>query len=193
MTDKIIQRIINWEDRNNAEDGTSIEEKLVLYSTIRHEKPDSILEVGVSAGGATMWLAAALRANGGGSLTSVDNWSRDDGGLATGPKKALNRLQDLDLAGWVEFIGEDSHDYLPSQKQDAFDVAWIDGDHSYEGGKSDLTEAIRIASELVIFHDATHLPGPKKIIKERDDGLLLPGIRGFYLVNPDLNGKLEEL
>jgi len=184
-----IDQIKQWEDENDVKDGTSFEEKLFLYSLIRHAKPDKVLEVGVSGGGATAWIAGALEDNDNGKLISVDDWSRNYGGRSDGPDAAHARLEDLELDTRVELISESSHDYLPRQDKDAFDVSWIDGDHSYEGAKSDLEEAIRVTDGTVIFHDVTHADGPEQIVAERADGIILPNFQGFYLVNTDFQRR----
>lgn len=170
---------------NSRADGTNIREKLFLYSTVRHLEPDRVIEIGVSAGGATAWIAAALSANDRGVLDAVDDWSRDDGGKADGPGRAEYRLTCFCLEPLVRFHSEDSHTWLPKQDADSAGIVWVDGDHSYEGAKDDLNHALRIATDLVVFHDSNHLYGPREIAENmKDRGVLMQENRGFLLLNP---------
>lgn len=55
--------------------GTSPERGRQLYDWVREHQPAECLELGFAHGVSTVYIAAALDANGGGRLTSVDNLS----------------------------------------------------------------------------------------------------------------------
>ncbi len=182
----LLWRLTRGENRRS--DGTNIREKLVLYSVVRHLMPDRVIEVGVSAGGATAWIAAALSANGRGVLDAVDDWSKSDGGLADGPGRAEHRLTVYSLNSVVRFHSEDSHSWWRKQDADSAGVAWVDGDHSFEGAKDDLHHALRVATDLVVFHDTNHLDGPREVAKMMESrGVLMQENRGFLFLNPRTN------
>ncbi len=147
------------------------EEKLFLYTMVRFYKPRTMVEIGVSKGDATLAIAMAMQANRKkdkitGKLTSVDNWSRRHGGQAKNSVAARHQLAANSCAQYVEFVSMDSQDFLKLQTTNSRDLVLIDGDHSYEGALADICEALRIATELVIVHDATNLEGVQKRIAE---------------------------
>jgi len=181
----MLTRLEQWEDENGADDGTNRREKVCLYGLVRHVKPESVIEVGVSAGGMTSWIAAALEVSNKGTLTSVDNWTQNDGGKASSPEPARKRLEDIGIDHRVEFVTADSHDWMPEQDADSADIVWVDGDHSYHGAMHDLSEAWRIATDLVAFHDSAHLPGPREVADEIEQGVRLTENRGLLLLEPE--------
>jgi predicted O-methyltransferase YrrM len=167
--------------------GSGIPEKLFMYGLLRMIKPKRVLEIGVSRGHMTAWLALALEQNGKGRLTSVDNWSRNHGGEATNHGYALQRLKANDLQKFVDFVASDSYEYLKNCEENSFDVVWVDGDHSYEGAKRDIEEALRVASTLVGVHDTNQqYDGPKNAIEDlqgRSMGCWIKGGRGIWVRN----------
>lgn len=191
---EIMARIRAWEDANDADDGTAPGEKLFLYSLTRLLHPNRVIEVGVSAGGATAWIAGALEAADCGELISVDDWSCNDGGLANSPKPASDRLRQLDLGHRVTLVTASSHDWLPEQETNSAQMAWIDGDHTYDGALSDLTQALRIATDLVVFHDVDHLNGPEQVSRELlPEGMRIRRRRGMLLLSPADKAEFNEL
>jgi predicted O-methyltransferase YrrM len=167
--------------------GTANPEKTLMYSMIRHIQPETVLEVGVSAGHLTCWFAQALKNNEKGHLTSVDNFSRAHGGEASNPGVPQKRVNMAGLAPWVTIIKSDSMEFLEKQEGGSFDFVWIDADHSYEGAYADTMEALRVAKVGVGVHDVYQLyDGPRNacraIEKEKDiKGLWVPGYRGTWL------------
>ena len=167
--------------------GTSNPEKTLLYSLIRHIQPATVLEVGVSAGHMTCWLALALKNNGKGHLTSVDNFSRAHGGEADSDAVPRARVRRAALSPWVSFVTSDSVEYLKAQADKSFDFVWIDADHSYEGAYADVIEALRVAKIGVGVHDVYQLyDGPRRACKAIEEeqhikGVRIPGYRGTWL------------
>jgi len=182
-----IRSLIEYDAKNPGGAGSAQEEKLFLFSLLRMIKPRRVLEIGVSRGHMTAWLALALHMNGdGGTLTSVDNWSRAHGGEARSPGHALKRLASNGLAGRVEFVASDSFGFLSEQPDNSFDVVWVDGDHSYTGAYRDITQALRVASHVVGVHDtAQQYTGPREAAADlsEGEGFWVEGCRGIYLRN----------
>lgn len=170
--------------------GTAEPEKLLLYSLLRHMKPKTVLEIGVSAGHMTCWLALAMLKNGEGKVTSVDNFSRAHGGEADTPEIPKSRLRKAGLLQWVDFVKSDSVEYLKAQADNSYDFVWVDADHSYDGAYEDIIEALRVAKKGVGVHDVCQIyDGPREAVKtiEKERGIkgvTVPGFRGswFYML-----------
>jgi len=181
-----IQKLIDYDEKNPNGAGTALEEKLFLFSLVRMVKPNSIVEIGVSQGHLTTWLALALKLNGKGKLTSVDNWSRAHGGQARGADPAMRRLREsnLGLEEVVTFVESDSVAYLETQSPKSVDFVWIDGDHSFEGALSDIIQGAIVTKKLMGVHDTNQTyPGPRDAIKKffNDSGFFVRGCRGIWL------------
>lgn len=179
--------LVDFDKRYPKCAGSDNAEKMLLHSLLRHTKPKKVLEVGVSAGHMTCWLAGALKNNNEGHLTSVDNFSRAHGGEADTPAIPQKRVNMAGLQSWVTLIKSDSMEFLSKQPDGSFDFVWIDADHSYEGAYFDTMEAIRVAKVGVGVHDVAQLyDGPRnacRAIEEELDikGLWVPGYRGTWL------------
>lgn len=182
----VVERLAAYDAIHGKDAGTGIDEKLFLLATVLMVKPRSILEIGVSAGHATLWLAAAARLSGA-RMVSVDDWSAAHGGRAKGPEKAAKRLADNGLADAVEFIGNDSVAYMRSCADKGFDLVWVDGDHSFEGASADIREALRVAGKLVIVHDTNQKA--YATVREACLGIcehwcFFDSLRGMFLITP---------
>lgn len=181
-----VERLIAYDAQYGKDAGTGVDEKLFLLAAVGMVKPSSILEIGVSAGHATLWLAAAAQLAGA-RMVSVDNWSAAHGGRAKGPEKAITRLKDNGLEGTVEFVNSDSVAYLRSCADGEFDLVWVDGDHSVEGATADIKEALRVAGKLVIVHDTNQQA--YRTVREAclsvcDRGCFFDSLRGMFFVTP---------
>lgn len=152
----LLEDIKQYEQEHPHTSGTCETIKRALYDVIVKHKPERVIEIGVSRGAVTAYLAAALEENGKGRLISVDNWSQNFGGKADGPAAACHRVDALGLKERVRFVSQDSQRFLAEQKDNSAGLVWVDGDHSYEGAKADVIEAIRISNTVVGVHDTSH-------------------------------------
>ena len=183
-----IDALLEMDKRYPERAGTSEEEKLLLYSIVRHERPTKVLEVGVSAGHLTCWLALALKHNGQGTLTSVDNFSQRHGGQANSPKVPQKRVNLAGVQDVVSIHQEDSVEFMSKELDGSYDFVWIDADHSYEGAYEDIKQALRLSSKTVGVHDVSQLyPGPRDACKALEEemnitGTTFPGSRGSWFV-----------
>lgn len=153
-----IQKLLEYDRLFHKGAGSGEAEHFILYGLLRMLNPEKVLEIGVSRGHMTSWLALALEDNAsGGKLISVDNWSRAHGGEATSPARAQKRLHDNKIKTSVDFVKSDSVPFMESQETDSFDFVWVDGDHSFEGAKADILQALRICKPggTIAVHD-TH-------------------------------------
>lgn len=187
-----IRQLIEYDHRNPKGAGSNIEEKLFLFGLLRMIKPSRVLEIGVSRGHMTAWLALALHMNGKGELVSVDNFSKAHGGQAASCEPARTRVRANGMRS-PTFVTSDSVAYLTSQPDDSFDVVWVDGDHSYDGARADIVESLRVASKVVCVHDTSQLySGPRDAIadvlrdrQEDGSGFWVKGCRGIWIRNVD--------
>ena len=182
--------LLEYTYENTKKRGSNPEENQFLYAMLRMTQPRRVLEVGVSHGHMTVWLAQALKENGKGKLISVDNWSKAHGGEAHSPKAVHTRLDNCELRPWVEVVSSDSQAFMSKQGDDTFDFVWIDGDHSYEGALADLKEGKRISRRWLAAHDtAQTYDGVRKACEEIGGGYFINCFRGVWVC--DLGGSDE--
>ena len=101
-----------------------------------------------------MCAALALSENGGGSIVTID------------PALDENFLNDLterfpkEWFDMIKFIKGKSQEYLADEKQrnEKYDLIYIDGDHTYEATKRDWELCKENYNKFLIFDDY-HLPG----------------------------------
>lgn len=182
-----IRELLSYDFYNPHGAGTSTHEKLFIHSLLAESKFPLIMEIGVSRGHMTLWMAAAQALHGG-KMISVDNYSKVHGGSAVDEKQALKRLKDNNLDHIVDFVTSDSVEFLKEQETDSFDFIWVDGDHSFNGALDDITEAFRVAKTMIGVHDTNQqlYDGPKKAAMNAElimskQGLWINGLRGIWL------------
>lgn len=141
-------------------EAVSPDERRVLWHLVGHLKPQSVLEVGTSVGGSTLWLAMALREGPPGSrlvtLDAVDvndpdvrRWERD--GLSASPREMVERLG---CGEFVEFVTARALDYLAGRRE-AFDFIFLDGDHGARNMYREIALALRALRPggCILLHD----------------------------------------
>jgi predicted O-methyltransferase YrrM len=134
---------------NAADHGLSrleIDEAALVFAVVREMGAPRAIEIGRFRGGSTFLLAAA-----GARVLSID--IDEDRSMRDTPplERALERFG---LADRVEVVVGDSRTY-PAER-DSFDLAFLDGDHTYEGVRADVEHwlpALRKGGELLL-HDA---------------------------------------
>jgi predicted O-methyltransferase YrrM len=145
------------------EGGSSPERCTQLYDFVRERRPGRCLELGFAHGISTCYIAAALEANGAGSLTSVDNLSA----LERDPS-AEELLARTGLRHRVELVhGRTSYTwYLRGVLRERlrggaieplFDFCFLDGAHSWEvdGLALLLVERLLRPGGTVVMDDLT--------------------------------------
>jgi predicted O-methyltransferase YrrM len=143
---------------NNGIAGLSFVEGALLYRLAR-DVGGTIVETGRYKGGSTLILAAGLTH---GRIYSIDPHVKFDVMNARwqlsptdDPDEPLrSALRRYGLEDSVELIVEDSR--IAALPPEPYDVVFIDGDHSYEGARSDFDRfATRLrAGGHVLLHDA---------------------------------------
>ncbi len=128
-----------------------------LHGLVRSMKPEACVEIGSAHGYSTCLISLALKLNLKGRLWAVDphipnSWSDTD------PENTFENLKAnlarLDLSARVEIVRKTSSqatEDLPSK----IDFAFIDGDHSYEGVKTDweIISSRMAPFGIIVFHD----------------------------------------
>ena len=152
-----------WENRGLCR--LNFDEAALLYKTVSRMSRPSGVEIGRYHGGSTILLADAV---GDGLLESVDRSSIHNPAIA-------KQLVGLGLGSVVSLITGDSRTVPPPLIP--IDFAFIDGDHSYEGVKSDQERwgGIVRPGGMVIHHDMTPSPtpgrnGPQRVFHELMEG-----------------------
>lgn len=142
---------------------------LLLFGMIASRKPRRVLELGIGTGFVSFSVMLALRYNGVGTLTSVDNWM-DTGGQEPPHGRALKFL------GAQVVAPMDEREFVHAAKTDAYDLLVSDADHFRSGSWVD--EHLRIVEHdgFLFFHDTNQ---PKQfpnlqLIEERVRALGLP-------------------
>lgn len=140
--------------------GVNPGDRRAIYQLIRYFKPMHVLEVGTHVGASTLHIAAALRSNGSGALTTVDvvdvnafdgPWAQH--GLRCSPVDAITRV---DMLSRVRFVQGRSVDFLGVPAESAeYDFIFLDGDHEATTVYQELPLAIaRLrAGGTILLHD----------------------------------------
>ncbi len=140
------------------------EEAAFLFRLARNRESAQILEIGRFYGGSAFMFAVASDKNA--HITSIDIAPQNDELLHAALKKH-------DLANKVDLLVADANQETVALS--AYDLLFIDGDHSYEGVLKDYEHwktSVKPGG-FVVFHDAgasreltTILPGPAQLMQE---------------------------
>ena len=147
-----------------------LEEGLSLREWVRKERALSTLETGLGYGIATLFICEALLANGSdGRHVAADpyQFSALPGHRTTYVGVGLQILEDAGVRDLVEFYAAESQIVLPRLLAEGrrFDLAFLDGNHRFEGVFLDLIYSGRLLREGgIVFVDDTRLPGVRRAV-----------------------------
>lgn len=122
--------------------------------------------MGAWHGFTTMHLAQALKDNGGGEVTVIDDFS-----LGNSAAVIHNNLASIGCADMLRIVSGKSREVVWPDK---VDFAFIDGDHSFEGCVYDCDQAISRGAECVCVHDSYGWWGPRlytETMREQGEGV----------------------
>ncbi|MEN9341793.1 MAG: hypothetical protein RIQ54_49 [Candidatus Parcubacteria bacterium] len=135
-----------------------------LYSLVKLTQPQTVVEIGTYKGNAAIAIGQALEDNNKGILYTIDPFEQEL--VRTAIKKS--KLQDK-----IQYVIGYSHEVVPTLGLKTIDLAFIDGDHSYQSVKKDieLVGAYIEKGGIVVFHDvlidvAQGFDGPRRVIAE---------------------------
>lgn len=132
--------------------------KHILYGLVRWLRPIAIAEIGSFDGYCTAVMAKALQDNGGGHLFAVDNFS-----LGTSPDRLHNNLVQLEVANHVSIINTASGQLT---ELSSIDMAFIDGNHGYDGVTNDIELVIAAGAQCIVLHDSQSWWGVSKYMDD---------------------------
>jgi predicted O-methyltransferase YrrM len=142
-----------------------------LLSILKQARPKSILEIGTASGGTLFLLTRVAAADA--RLVSIDLPGGSGGGSYPGWKFPL--FEEFPLPDQrLELIRDNSHDPAVRVRvadlvgERGLDFLLIDGDHSYEGVKSDfeMYGPLVRSPGIIAFHDIDYIPDVRRFWDE---------------------------
>lgn len=136
----------------------------LMYGLCKWLNVRSALEIGAWHGFCSVYIATAIKENGGGLLTIIDDFSLQNDCAAL-----HNNLRIAGVSDMVEVISAPS-DTITELKSPV-EFAFIDGDHSLNGCVKDCNLAIEHGAHTLCIHDTVGWWGPRDYIEiMRDQG-----------------------
>ena len=133
-------------------------EREFLSAFIFSVAPERVLEIGTHQGGSAAVIVASMNRLDAGALTCID----PDPLIAKELWQFLRRRATL--------IRDRSPDAIPQilREGDKFDIAFIDGDHSFDGVCADVDGVFPVlkCGGYILFHDA-HFPDVARAIEQK--------------------------
>lgn len=133
-----------------------LETRRVLAYLAEVLKPERYLEIGVRRGLSMAMVAGRVPDC---DITGMDAWIEDYAGAANpGPDFVREEMRRVGFRGKLHFISGNTRDTLPefvAAQPELFDLINVDGDHTYEGAKSDLWLSILVLKKggVLLFDD----------------------------------------
>lgn len=147
-----------------------IAEGLALCEWVRKERAQQTFETGLGFGVSTLFICEGLLANGpDGRHVAVDpyQFSGLPGHRTTYAGVGLQILEEAGVRALVEFHAEESQIVLPRLLGEGrrFDLAFLDGNHRFEGVFLDVIYAGRLLKQgAIVFVDDTQLPAVRRAL-----------------------------
>jgi predicted O-methyltransferase YrrM len=146
----------------------SYDEKIKLFELASKARCGIFLEIGSYLGASSCFIAAGIKRAGTNSkLYCIDTWQNDS--MTEGNRDTYAEFL-KNTSKYNEFIFPIRTTSVNASKtfNEKIDFLFIDGDHSYEGVKSDVDTWLPKLSDgaPVIFHDSGWAEGVKKVINE---------------------------
>jgi len=146
-----------------------------LYGLARALKPKTAVEIGSARGKSACFLGLALKENGSGKLYAIDPHAP----TAWNDLESTDTIEDmrrnisaLGLEQIVEIVRTTSGEAVRTWAR-PIDLLFIDGDHSFDGVKSDWDSFSPFVTEfgLVVFHDTMWDRSPDERYQRPDMGV----------------------
>lgn len=141
--------------------GVNPEDGKLLYDICRTVKARNTLEIGFAYGVSTMYILAALRANGFGTHTAIDPFEKSEwDGIG------LQKVVETHSEAQFRFIEEKSITAIHQLSGQQYDFIFIDGSHLFDDALLDFKLADTHCSDncVIAFHDAGWMPAVQKTV-----------------------------
>ena len=145
--------------RDDRFGGVNPGDRRALYYLIRALRPRRVLEVGTHIGASTLYIARALRANGEGSVVTVDITDVNDSVLgawrSVGQRMSPRSFaQELGCSDRITFVVSTSQQFLATSAE-SFDLIFLDGDHAAHTVYGEISRSLVAlsASGTIVLHD----------------------------------------
>jgi len=127
----------------------------VLMDTAKKVKPKSYLEVGVREGHS---LLSVLLGHVPEKIELVDNWGLHSGGTGANDRERIRQTIEMLGVDEVTAIHSGNSEEVLPLLTGPFDMALVDGDHSYWGAKADLRLCWRLLGSggVLVMDDLHH-------------------------------------
>lgn len=130
----------------------------LMYGLCKWLNVRSAVEVGAYHGFCSLHIAQAIKENGGGRLTVIDEFSLNNDAAVI-----HNNFAQAGLADILQIVSGDSREVAWPK---SVDFAFIDGDHSFEGCLFDCNTAIEHGARVVCIHDTVSWWGSRRYVEE---------------------------
>lgn len=131
----------------------------ILHGLIRWLEPEVVVEVGTHIGMSAAWMARALQENNHGRLYCIDPFCWPE------PQEEQweANLRACGVRDWVTLIRGRSEEVLwPTP----VDMAFIDGNHTYQVCKHDAQVAANLFAKVIVLHDTVAWEGSRLFAEE---------------------------
>ncbi len=161
--------IINLKNADTIFTHLTIKEKVKLMELATKVNGRTYVEIGSYLGASSCFIAAGIRKRGSnGKLFCVDTWQND--AMSEGNRDTYKEfLQNTDKYQKHIIIMRGKSVEVAKKFTEKIDFLFLDGDHSYEGIKSDVEAWFPKLNRgaVIIFHDTGWAEGVQKIIREK--------------------------
>lgn len=161
-------KLLPYRHENSIFTHLTLREKYKLLSLVGKCKGNSYVEIGSYIGASSCFIAAGIkRYNGEGRLYCIDTWQNE--GMSEGCRDTFDEFK-KNTAKYKEFIMplKGTSHKVSEDFDKKVDFLFIDGDHSYEGVKSDVADWFPKLNNdaIVIFHDIGWAEGVQRVVEE---------------------------
>ena len=161
-------KLLSYFQENSIFTHLTYNEKEKLFSLAKKCEGDTYVEIGSYLGASSCYIAAGIKKSGNGYLYCIDTW-KNDGMSEERGFDTFNQFK-MNTSKYAELIMplRDTSQEIAKSFSKKVDFLFIDGDHTYEGVKSDVDNWIPKLNDkaTVIFHDIGWSIGVQRVVKE---------------------------
>ncbi|MEM9302232.1 MAG: class I SAM-dependent methyltransferase [Pseudomonadota bacterium] len=150
---------MGWIRDLDSGEGSTHQDYLFLYGLVALLQPRRILEIGTNTGVSSIVMTLAAREVG--IRCEIDTIDPDEVRTAT----ARTQFVAHGVSDQIRVHSGPSGRILPTLAGNRYDLAFVDGDHTYEGCRDDLA-AVRAMTDWIVVHDTQHMPGVRRAVEE---------------------------